>query len=53
MTADEQLETLKKKHQELSKRVEEEQMNPAVDYLHIAKLKKQKLYLKEQIVKLS
>lgn len=47
------LQELRRKHQSLSQRVEEAQRAPAVDDLHIAELKKEKLRLKEQIAKLS
>ncbi len=44
---------LKKKHETLSSKVEQAQRAPAVDDLHIADLKKQKLKLKEEIGRLS
>lgn len=44
---------LKKKHANLSHSVEELQRSPATDALKIASLKKQKLHLKEEIVRLS
>lgn len=44
---------LKKKHQSLSDAVEEAQRSPGVDDLEIAKLKRQKLQLKEEITRLS
>ena len=44
---------LKRKHQHLSDAVEEAQRAPGMDDLHIAELKKQKLRLKEEIVRLS
>lgn len=47
------LQELRKKHQVLSDRVEEEQRSPSVDPLHLAALKKQKLMLKEQIYRLT
>ncbi|SHI82190.1 YdcH family protein [Wenxinia saemankumensis] len=44
---------LRKKHQTLSAQVEEAHRSPAADGLEIAKLKKQKLQLKEEISRLS
>ncbi len=53
MTLSSHLQELKKKHSHLSDEVESAQRSPAVDALHIAHLKKQKLRLKEQIARLS
>lgn len=47
------LQELRKKHQSLSDAVEAAQRQPAVDDLELAKLKKQKLQLKEEITRLS
>ena len=44
---------LRKKHQSLSQAVETAQRQPGADDLEIAKLKKQKLQLKEEITRLS
>lgn len=44
---------LKKKHQSLSDAVEAAQRSPGTDDLEIAKLKKEKLHLKEEISRLS
>ncbi len=44
---------LKKKHQHLSDAVEVAQRSPAADDLEIARMKKQKLALKEEISRLS
>lgn len=44
---------LKRKHQSLSDAVEAAQRAPAVDDLEIARLKKQKLQIKEEITRLS
>jgi hypothetical protein len=44
---------LKKKHEHLSQVVERAQRAPAVDDFHIVDLKKQKLKIKEEIVRLS
>ena len=47
------IQELKKKHQTLSEAVEQAQRSPGSDALEIAKLKKQKLQLKEEITRLS
>ncbi|MFN3936771.1 MAG: YdcH family protein [Gemmobacter sp.] len=47
------LQELRRKHEALSQLVEEEQRNPGADALKIAELKKQKLRLKEEIVRLA
>jgi len=47
------LQELKKKHETLSKAVEDAQRSPSTDDLEIARLKKQKLQLKEEIQRLS
>ena len=47
------LHELKKKHQTLSDQVEEAQRSPAVDDLQITQLKKEKLRLKEEIMRLA
>ena len=47
------LQELKKKHQSLSEAVEMAQRNPATNDIEIAKMKKQKLHLKEEIGRLS
>ncbi len=47
------LQELKRKHQSLSQAVEAAERTPASDTLMIAKLKKQKLRLKEEIARLS
>ncbi|WP_394180549.1 YdcH family protein [Yoonia maritima] len=53
MSLSSHLQELKKKHQNLSDHVAVMQRSPATDDLEIAKLKKQKLMLKEEINKLS
>lgn len=53
MSVSSHLEELKRKHETLSKQVEEEQRSPASDDTSIVALKKQKLKIKEQIVRLS
>lgn len=47
------LQELRKKHQILSDRVDKAQRSPSIDPLEVAALKKQKLYLKEEITRLS
>ncbi|KPP83993.1 MAG: putative small protein [Rhodobacteraceae bacterium HLUCCA08] len=47
------LQELKKKHQVLSDAVESAQRSPGTDDLEIARLKKEKLQLKEAITRLS
>lgn len=44
---------LKKKHEKLSNAVEVAQRSPGVDGLEVARLKKEKLHLKEEITRLS
>jgi len=46
------LQELKKKHAHLSQRVEEAQRSPSIDDLHLRDLKKEKLRLKEEIIRL-
>ena len=53
MSLSSHLQELKKKHQSLNHDVETLQRSPASDDLELAKLKKQKLMLKEQISRLS
>lgn len=47
------LQELQRKHQTLSEAVEEAQRHPGYDELAVAEMKKQKLRLKEEIVRLS
>lgn len=47
------IETLRKKHEDLSVRVEDALRQPGYDDLEIAHLKKQKLRIKEEIARLS
>ena len=44
---------LRKKHQSLSEAVEAAQRRPGMDDLEIARMKKQKLQIKEEIARLS
>lgn len=46
------LQELKKKHASLSQRVEEAQRSPGIDDLDVRNLKKEKLRLKEEIMRL-
>ena len=47
------LEELRRKHQTLSEAVEAAQRAPGTDHLEIARMKKQKLHIKEEITRLS
>ncbi|MCC7321835.1 MAG: DUF465 domain-containing protein [Rubellimicrobium sp.] len=47
------IQELRKKHQALDDAIEAAQRQPGQDDLEIAKLKKQKLHLKEEIARLS
>jgi hypothetical protein len=53
MSQSSHLEELRRRHEELSERVEEAQRDLSVDDLEIAEMKKMKLKLKEEIVRLS
>lgn len=53
MTISSHLSELQRKHENLSRRVEEEQRSPGSDNLSIVELKKQKLRLKEEITRLA
>lgn len=53
MSLSSHVEELKKKHATLSDSVEAMQRSPGTDDMEIAKLKKEKLQLKEEIVRLS
>lgn len=53
MTVSSHIEELKKKHQTLSDAVEAAQRSPGSDDLEVAKMKKEKLHLKEEIARLS
>jgi hypothetical protein len=53
MTVSAHLQELQRKHHTLSLQVEEAQRSPSADQLQIAAMKKQKLRLKEEIVRLS
>ncbi|MDC0739074.1 DUF465 domain-containing protein [Cognatishimia sp. SS12] len=53
MSVSSHLEELKRKHENLSRKVEEEQRAPGSDDISIAEMKKMKLKIKEQIERLS
>lgn len=53
MSLNSHLQELKKKHQNLSDSVDALQRSPGTDDLEIAKLKKQKLMIKQEISRLS
>jgi hypothetical protein len=53
MSLSSHLQELKKKHQHLSEHVEDLQRSPASSDIEVAKLKKKKLQLKEEITRLS
>lgn len=53
MTVASHLQELRRKHENLSSKVEQEQRSPGSDALRIAELKKQKLKLKEEINRLT
>ena len=53
MSLNSHLEELRKTHQSLSDAVEKAQRTPSFDDIELARLKKQKLHLKEKINRLS
>ncbi len=53
MTLSSHLQELRKKHQNLSRQVEDAQKSPGIDDLQITALKKEKLKLKEEIERLT
>jgi hypothetical protein len=53
MSLSSHLSELRKKHQVLSEMIEAEQKNPASDDLNLKQLKLKKLYIKEEIYRLS
>ena len=53
MSLSSHIEELRKKHETLSEAVEKAQRSPGADDLEIARLKKQKLHIKEEITRLS
>ena len=53
MSASPHLTQLRQKHEALSKKIEDEQQRPGSNDLEIRAMKKQKMRLKEEIVRLS
>lgn len=53
MSLDSHLSELRRKHETLSTRIEQEQRHPGSDAITIASMKKEKLRLKEEITKIS
>ncbi|MCA8884075.1 MAG: YdcH family protein [Rhodobacteraceae bacterium] len=53
MSMNAHLQELRRKHQTLSARVEQAQRSPGIDDLHLSRMKKEKLQLKEEILRLS
>lgn len=53
MSLSSHLAELRKKHQVLSRQVEEEARNPASDSIELTEMKKRKLVLKQEIEKLT
>lgn len=53
MSLNARLETLKKKHRDMSEEIEQAQRAPGIDDLKVADMKKQKMRLKEEIIRLS
>ncbi|MHA3976340.1 YdcH family protein [Halovulum sp. GXIMD14794] len=53
MSLSSHLTELRKKHEVLSRKIEEEQRSPGSDDLEITDLKRQKLHLKEEIERIS
>lgn len=53
MSLNAHLETLKKKHRDMSEAIEQAQRAPGIDGLKVADMKKQKMRIKEEIARLS
>jgi hypothetical protein len=53
MSLDSHLSELRRKHEALSGRIEEEERRPGGDHLSIVALKREKLRLKEEITRMS
>lgn len=53
MSLDEQIDTLKSKHQALEAAIEDENSRPHPDDIEIASLKKQKLRIKDELASIS
>lgn len=53
MAVSSHLDHLRRKHQDLHRKIEEEERHPAMDPVNLRQMKRKKLYLKEEIEKLS
>jgi hypothetical protein len=53
MTMDDRIESLKAKHARLETEIDEEVHRPLPDGIHITELKREKLRIKEEIVRIS
>lgn len=53
MTLSSHLAELQKKHEKLAIRIEQEQRSPSSDDLDISDLKRQKLFIKDEIARIS
>lgn len=53
MSLDSRLSELRRKHETLSSKIEQEQRHPGSDELTISSMKKEKLRLKEEITKIA
>ena len=53
MSVAEHISELRKKHESLSHLIEDQQRSPGVDELEIARLKRQKLRIKDEIARLT
>lgn len=53
MSVDSHLVELKRRHRALEQQIADAQAHPSMDMLDVSKLKRKKLFLKDQIVKLS
>lgn len=53
MSLNAHLETLRKKHRDMSDAIEQAQRAPGIDGLKVADMKKQKMRLKEEIARLT
>lgn len=53
MSLSSHLTELRKKHEMLSQKIEEEQRSPGANDLHVTELKRQKLHLKEEIERIA
>ena len=53
MAVEDRVDTLKVKHARLEREIEEESHRPLPDFTHLTELKREKLKVKEEIVRLS